>query len=356
MKLEQWGWNPFFEDNFKQYRDLGLIEGRVVSESRHLYKVITPEKEYSAAVSGHFMYTSLNSSEYPTIGDWVALRIDGGTAVIEKLLPRKSSFSRKKAGVETEEQIIAANIDYIFLVFGLDGGRNFSRGGLERFLLRAWDSGATPVIILNKLDLAEDPEEIFLEAQSVSAGAEIYLTSAATGEGLEFLDRYLKPGTTVGFTGFSGVGKSALINRLCGTELRKTGELRQGDLRGRHTTTSKDLIQLPGGALLIDSPGIKELQLWGDEESLDQAFGDISDLAGHCRFSDCSHNGEPGCAVQSALATGELDHRRFEDYLDLQRELRYMESKMNKRQALEEKAKWKKISKYQKSFKRQSYH
>ncbi|MBB6478502.1 ribosome small subunit-dependent GTPase A [Spirochaeta isovalerica] len=349
MSLEKWGWDSTFRNHYEPYREQGLIPGRVIGESRHIYEIATSEDRLSCRVSGHYMYTAANRSEYPTIGDWVLLRFSEGGAVIEKLLPRKSTFSRKRAGVETEEQVIAANADYIFLVFGLDGGRNFSRGALERFLTRSWDSGATPVIILNKVDLCEDRESFYIEAESVSSGASVYMTSAVTGEGLESLDAYLKEGKTVAFTGFSGVGKSALINSLAGKEIMKTGTQRENDLRGRHTTTTKSLIQLESGAILIDSPGIKELQLWGTEESLDNAFSDIAEISEQCRFSDCTHSGEPGCAVQEALSTGELDHSRFENYLDLQRELRFLERKQDARQALEEKAKWKKIAKLQKS-------
>ncbi len=352
MNLNKWGWNSSFEDNFKTFKTQGLIAGRIVLESRHIYEVVTETGRYKAKVSGHYMYTALNRADYPTIGDWVALKIEGDNAVIEKCILRKSSFSRKRAGVEIEEQVIAANIDFVFLVFGLDGGRNFSPGALERFLTRAWDSGANPVIILNKKDLSTDPETTLLEAESISAGTPIYLTSAKTGEGLEDLKKYLSTGKTVAFTGFSGVGKSALINKLCGVELMKTGTLREYDLKGRHTTTRKELILLKDGGILIDSPGIKELQLWGDEESLSFSFQDIISISENCRFKDCTHTGEPNCAVQNALATGELDHRRFENYLDMRKELRYLDSKKDKRAQLEEKAKWKDLANLKKSFKK----
>ncbi|MBI9097972.1 MAG: ribosome small subunit-dependent GTPase A [Spirochaetaceae bacterium] len=352
MNLEKWGWNSLFDEKFLKYKEQNLVPGRIVRESRHIYGVETERGHYRARVSGHYMYTALNRSDFPTIGDWVALRIENNDALIEKLVERKSAFSRKRAGIEIEEQIIAANIDYLFLVFGLDGGRNFSAGALERFLTRSWDSGATPVIILNKSDLCSNTQDLLLEAQAVSAGAEIYITSAVTGDGLEALNRYLQKGKTIAFTGFSGVGKSALINRLCGVDLLKTGTLRESDLKGRHTTTMKELICLENGAILIDSPGIKELQLWGSEDSLSGSFEEIAALAENCRFSDCSHGGEPGCAVQEALATGELEHRRFENYLDMKRELRYLETKHDARAALEEKAKWKNIAKFQKSLKK----
>jgi ribosome biogenesis GTPase len=350
--LQKWGWNPSLEEKFNYLKDQKLKPGRIVLESRHLYEIETEKGRVKARVSGHFMYTALNRSEYPTIGDWVALNMENDKAVIEKLIERKSSFSRKRPGVEVEEQIIAANIDYLFLVFALDGGRNFTAGALERFLTESWDSGATPVVLLNKTDLCDDPGRFLKEAGTLSPGVDVYLTSALSGEGLDSIGKYLKPGKTIAFTGFSGVGKSALINKLCGFELMKTGELRHGDLKGKHTTTRKELILMDNGAILIDSPGIKELQLWGNEETLSQSFEDIMSLAELCRFSDCSHSGEPGCAVQNALSSGTLEQRRFENYLQMRKELQYLESKKDIRSVLEEKAKGKKFSKMVKNMKR----
>ncbi|MCP4162968.1 MAG: ribosome small subunit-dependent GTPase A, partial [Deltaproteobacteria bacterium] len=276
MNLNNWGWNTSLEDKFTIYKEQGLIPGRIVTESRHIYEVETETGRYKAKVSGHFMYTAINRADYPTIGDWTALRIEGDMAIIEKRLERSSSFSRKRAGIEVEEQVIAANINQIFLVFGLDGGRNFSKGALERFLTRAWDSGAEPVIVLNKCDISTNAEEILLDAETVAVGTPIHITSAVTQQGIEDLKSYLKPGKTIAFTGFSGVGKSALINKLCGKDMMKTGKQREYDLKGKHTTTEKKLFQLSGGGILIDSPGIKELQLWGDEESLSFSFEDIT--------------------------------------------------------------------------------
>jgi ribosome biogenesis GTPase len=346
MKLKKWGWDTANETEFSYFKEQGLIAGRIVLESKHLYEVETEAGRKEAKVSGHFRYTAVRRSDFPTIGDWVALRIEENQTIIEHLLKRKSSFSRKTAGIETDEQIIAANIDILFIVLGLDGGRNFSAGGLERYLARALDSGSTPVVILNKADLCEDPEEKLFEAETSAPDAPVHVTSAMTGEGLDVLSGYLTPGKTAAFTGPSGVGKSALINALFGEEKQLTGSIRDSDLRGRHTTTRKELFLLPSGGILIDSPGLKELQLWGDEESLNETFSEITEFAENCKFRDCSHQNEPGCAVQQALAEGAIDHRRFENYLDMKRELRFLESRQTEKRRLEAKAKDKRIAKF----------
>lgn len=345
MNLKQWGWDQYYIDKFNTLEDKRLVPGRIVLESRHLYEIETDRGRYKAKVSGHYNFTALNRSDYPTIGDWVGIRIENDIALIETLIKRKSSFSRKRAGSEVSEQVIASNIDYIFLVFGLDGGRNFSAGAVERFLTRAWDSGAEPVIVLNKSDICDNKEDYLYQTEVLAAEVPVYLTSAKTLEGLEELKQYIKPGKTVAFIGFSGVGKSALINSLCGVDLMKTGAVRGDDLKGRHTTTHKELVLLDQGGILIDSPGIKELQLWGNDDSLDASFDDIAEIAEGCKFRDCSHTGEPGCAVQNALDTGKLDHRRFENYLDMKKELIFLESKTSVQAGLEEKAKLKDLSK-----------
>ncbi len=346
MNLEKWGWNSFLNDKHSNLADEGLVPGRIVKESTHIYWVETKAGRFQGQVSGHYMYTAIDSADYPTIGDWVAVRIKHDTAVIERLLDRVSSFSRKKAGIEAAEQVIAANIDYIFLVFGLEGGRNYSPGAVERFLTRAWDSGASPIIVLNKCDLCESSEDYVIQTETIAPGVPIHLTSAITGEGMEDLKQYLIPGKTIAFTGFSGVGKSALVNTICGVDLMKTGIIRENDLKGKHTTTHKELILLDDGGILIDSPGLKELQLWGTEESLNSSFEDITEFAESCKFRDCSHSGEPGCAVQMALSSGELDHRRYENYLDMKKELQYLETKTSVKANLAEKAKTKELSKY----------
>ncbi len=349
---ERWGWSSFFESSLARYEGTGLVPGRIIREARHIYLVAAEGMELRAEVSGAFRYKAADSSDYPVIGDWVMCRRGDDTLlVIEEVLPRKSAFSRNEAGDRTSEQVMAANIDTIGLVFGINGGRNFTAGGLERYLILAWDSGAKPVILLNKADLAteEEQQQAILTAENSAPGVDIFLISAGTGMGLEALP--FKPGKTIAFIGPSGVGKSTLINALAGKELQKTRAQREGDLRGRHTTTSRDLFLLGDGTMLIDSPGLRELQLWATGDSADAAFSDIAELAQDCRFSDCSHQGEPGCAVQAALASGELDYRRYENYLDLMKELNYLKTRQDEQAARAHRDKWKQIAKFQKEFK-----
>lgn len=344
MDLKQLGWNDFFEQGFSQYRSRGLIPGRIIRETRHVYNVQTESGKHSAQISGIFHYTAAVRSDYPTIGDWAAMSETGGTFVIEKVLERKSSLSRKAAGREIEEQVIAANIDILFIVNSLDGGRNFNLRGIERYVAMAQESGARPVIVLNKSDLCEDKEQALREA-SLSDGIPVYIVSAVTGDGLNELIAGCSPMSTIALAGPSGVGKSALINTLLGEEKLRTGEQRPDDLRGRHTTTHKELYFLPGGLMLIDTPGLRELGLWADENSINCAFADIAEIAKECRFRDCSHQGEPGCAVQRALAEGMIDHARYENYLGMKNEISFLNSKTDIKARIDRKAREKKLSK-----------
>jgi ribosome biogenesis GTPase len=288
--------------------------------------------ERSGEVSGRFRHEALGPADYPAVGDWAAIesrRAD--QAIIQAILPRRSAFTRKAAGEAVEAQIVAANVDTVFLVSGLDGDFNLRR--IERYLTAAWTSGAAPVIVLNKADLRPgDLEEIVEAAAGVAPGVPVLAANALAEGGLAKLEPFLVPRKTVAFLGSSGVGKSTMINRLLGEERFLTATMSDAaEGRGRHTTTARELVRLPGGALLIDTPGMRELGLWADDEGLDKTFDDIDGLAVRCRFPDCSHEQEPGCAVREAVEAGILDRARWESYLKLRRELRYLELKKDEK-------------------------
>jgi len=324
MNLHDLGWQPFFREAFEALDEHDLVPVRVARQDRERYVVLGEAGQCTATVSGTMRAAVEARAQFPAVGDWVAVRPkpDEDAAIIHALLPRKSRFSRKVAGVTTEEQVVAANVDTVFLVSGLDHDFNLRR--IERYLTLAWNSGALPVIVLNKADVCDDLEGRLLAVETIAMGIEVLAVSAERGEGLDALRSHLGVGQTVAFLGSSGVGKSTLVNRLLGVDHMKTHAVREDDSRGRHTTTYRELMRVPDGGVVIDTPGMRELQLWADEESLQGAFADVEALAASCRFRDCSHDAEPGCAVRAALADGMLDAGRFQGYLKLKKELAYL--------------------------------
>jgi ribosome biogenesis GTPase len=344
LKLETLGWNQFFEKQLETINKEDYNVGRVVLEHKHLYRVYSEYGELLADVSGKLRFEALERQDFPAVGDWVLLsvRTEEKKATIHAVLPRKSKFSRKIAGLTTEEQIVASNVDTVFLVNALNQDFNVRR--IERYLVMAWESGANPVIILSKADLCDDVEQKISEVESVALGVPIHVISAAKNEGLDELHSYLQEGQTVALLGSSGAGKSTLVNHLYGEEIQQVKEIRQGDDRGQHTTTYRELIILPQGGLVIDTPGMRELQLWDSEESLQSSFRDVEALASQCHFNNCQHKTEPGCAVKQALEAGQLDAGRYQNYKKLQRELAYLAAKENQKERLRQKADRKKLT------------
>lgn len=350
MDIKQLGWNESWDNDFTIYRAQGLYPGRVIRDSRGIYDVHRGGGIVTARVTGHFHYTAAGRADYPAVGDWTALRDAEGVAVIEKVLPRKSVFSRKNPGRAAEEQVVAANIDLLCVVAGLDGGRNFTPRGIERYLAMAAGSGAAGLVVLNKADLCADREGTLLAARSVAGDAAVHMVSALSGEGLEELAACFEPSMTIAFTGPSGVGKSALVNALMREEVQKTGAPRPDDKRGRHTTSHRELFFLPGGAMVIDTPGLRELSLWCGDEGLDDAFAEIAEAAKGCRFRDCTHQSEPGCEVLRLVQDGTLPYERYQNYLDMKKELAYLESRVSEKDRLGRKAKEKDLSKLVRDF------
>ncbi len=325
VSLEDLGWDAFFQEAFQPYENDNLIPARVAARHHGPCELLTELGRLGGVPAGR-----LAEDELPAVGDWVAVRpLDGERkAVIEAVLPRKTSFTRKETLGRTVAQVVAANVDTVFLVTAF--GHDLSPRRIERYLTAAWDSGSNPVIVVNKADLAIDPVAELAEVEAVAMGLPVLTVSAALDEGIEELEAHLVPGRTIALLGSSGVGKSTLVNRLAGREVLLTAEIRS-DGRGRHTTSHRELVPLESGALLIDTPGMRELQLWAGEDALDSSFAEIADLAGECKFSDCSHEHEPGCAIKSALSDGSLPADRWSSYLKLQREIRALEVRKDAR-------------------------
>jgi ribosome biogenesis GTPase len=346
MSLAELGWGPFFEAHFKAFRAEGLIPARVAREERDLYGLYGEFGRRSAEVTGRMRHLARTRMELPAVGDWVAAAMPSGDgpATIQTVLPRKSRISRHQAGPVTIEQIIAANIDVAFLVSGLDGGRNFHVPTIERYVTLARESGASPVVLLNKSDLCADPAACAALVEHASPGVPVHALSALAGHGLDVLRQYLVAGKTAVFLGRSGVGKSLLINRLVGSDLLPIGDVRLSDREGRHTTTWREMILIPSGGIVIDTPGMREIQLWGGGDEAVAEFPEIEALALTCKFSDCRHLTEPGCAVLAAVAAGTIDAARLNHFRNLRDTKEQLGQKQLEKVRMERKAAHKRSS------------
>lgn len=343
--LEQLGWSRSFDEAMAPFLDQGFVPVRVIAEHRGGYRVAGASGEMPAEVTGRLMFLAEERLDYPVVGDWVAASLvdRGEQAVIHQVLPRATVLARKHAGRKIEGQAIAANIDVIFIVVGLDGNYRLSR--VERYLAAASGSGARPVVLLSKSDLVPDAEDKAVEVRERTDAAEVIAVSARTGAGMGRIRELLTEGRTACFIGSSGVGKSSLINRLAGTELLRTAEVREADSKGRHTTSHRELFVLDGGGMVIDTPGMRELGLWDPGEGIEVAFADIEELAAGCVFRDCTHRSEPKCAVRAAVDAGSLAPARYESFLKLGREQEHLEARTDRLKRQEKKARDKLLSK-----------
>jgi ribosome biogenesis GTPase / thiamine phosphate phosphatase len=324
------GWSPSREEEFEQYAADGLEPGRVAAQHRGAYVVYGERGERPAEIAGRLRHAAVTAADLPAVGDWVAVedRPGAAAATIHAVLERSTVFSRKTSGVEAAEQVVAANVDVVFLVGAFGDLLNVRQ--IERYLVSGWESGAQPVIVLNKSDLAEDLAADVAAVEAVAFGVPVHVVRCLDGAGLDELQPYFSGNRTVALLGSSGVGKSSLLNCLLGWERQRVQTLR-GDGKGRHTTTQRELVPLPAGGLALDTPGMRELGLWSADAGVDETFADVADLAAGCRFTDCAHKSEPGCAVRAAIADGRLAEERLESYRKLQRELLRLELKTDPR-------------------------
>lgn len=345
MELKNLGFDAFVEKHLQGCKSKNLFIGRISAEYKENYKIFSEEGELNAFISGKFRNNCKTREDFPAVGDWVLFDYlkNENKAIINQILPRKSKFSRKVAGQQTQEQIIASNVDFAFIVCALNYDFNLRR--IERYLSLIWQSGATPVVILTKTDLCSDVLNKISEVQNIAFGVDIHAISNISTEGIDFLQKYFEEDKTVVLLGSSGVGKSSLINNLANENIMRVNVLRANLDKGRHTTTHKQMILLPKGGLIIDTPGIRELQLWDAEDGISHTFSDIEELAQNCKFCDCTHSSEPGCAVQKAIKDGVLEVGRLENYSKVQKEQNYLLSRQTQSAAKVERDKWKSIHK-----------
>jgi len=338
MRLADLGWNDALETAYAPGRGTHDTQpGRVAIEFNQIFRIYVAGGELDAVTAGRLKHRARNRAELPAVGDWVVLRkrAHEDRGVIVDVLPRRSAFTRRAAGDVTGEQVVAANVDVVFVVMGLDADFNVRR--LERYLLMARESGAAPVILLTKPDLADDVAARVLEVVALAGNLPVHVLQPRSGEGVDLVRAHLAPGRTAALLGSSGVGKSTITNRLLGADVRRTREVRPSDSRGRHTTMHRELVVLPDGGLIIDTPGMRELQLWETGEAVNGAFADIDALAAECRFRDCRHQAEPGCAVHAAVASGMLPQVRLDSFHKLQGEQAFQSEQQDERARLERK-------------------
>lgn len=322
MIINDYGWDSYFEKEWENYDNNRYKPGRVIADYGMTMRIVIDSGEIIAKKD-----IRLETMEHPAVGDWVTVERDSDIEIptVKDILKRKTKFSRAAAGKEVKEQIIATNIDTVFLLQSLNDDFNLRR--LERYLIAAWESGAIPVIVLTKLDCCDDLASKLSQVYDIAMGVEVFAISSVTGEGICNLQQFFSYGKTVALLGSSGVGKSTLVNTLAGKEILRTQDIRDDDSKGRHTTTHREIVLFPTGGMIIDTPGMRELSLWEANTGISEVFGDIEELICKCRFNDCSHGNEPGCAIRLALESGELSQKRWNNWLKLQRELEFLEAK-----------------------------
>ena len=329
-RLFEFGLDEYIKKEFENYNynNNNKFLGRVIAEYKGIYKVATEELDIMARVNGNFIKSTEDSSSYPGVGDWIVIdrtSNKNGDGIILKVLPRKSYVSRKVAGIKTDEQIIASNIDTLFICMSCNNDFNLRR--LERYIAIGWDSGATPVVIITKIDLCDDVFRLKSELEEITVGIDVVYLSSITSDGTEGIDKYLNVGQTIGFIGSSGVGKSTLINYLIGEEKMNVSSIRESDQKGKHTTTHRELIVIKDKGIVIDTPGMREVQLMDNVDGIETSFKDISSISVRCKFNDCKHNNEPGCAVREAIQNGSINVERLDSYNKLMREAKFIEKK-----------------------------